>query len=107
MAIDYLHHYAFLPLLASSSDTGMEGAVHPGRVKADSIVKRWKRAMKIRIRDKLVGDENETGREIKKIKRELEVMDPEDVVSALITVEGLIPLARRCVDLLEGEQSLI
>lgn len=95
MAIDYLHHYAFLPLLASSSDAAVSGAVLAGRVKAENLVKRWKRAMKIRIRDKLVGDENETGRELRKVKRELETVDPEDVISLLVGVEGLIPLARR------------
>jgi ribosomal biogenesis protein LAS1 len=97
MAIDYLHHYAFLPLLASTSDTNIASAVLPSRIKAEDVVKRWKKAMKLRVRDKLVGEENETGREMKKIKRELEAIDPEDLAAALVSTEGLIPLARKWV----------
>ena len=94
VAIEYLHHYAFLPLLASSSEASMNSGNVQNSM-AEGIIKRWKKAMKIRVRDKVVGEENETGREIRKIKRDLELVDPEDIITALCTVEGIIPLARK------------
>ncbi|KAK1925784.1 Las1-like-domain-containing protein [Papiliotrema laurentii] len=95
MAVDYLHHYAFLPLLASSSDMAANGIVGPSTRRSEGLIRRWKKAMKTRVRDKVAGEENETGREIRKVKRDIEVVDPEDVIAALCTVDGLIPLARR------------
>ena len=99
MAIDYLHHYAFLPMLASSSQVAMDGMMAEGatsgRRRAEAVVKRWKKVMKERVKGKVVGEENETGRELRKIRKELELLDPEDIAAVLCAPGGLVPVARK------------
>jgi hypothetical protein len=58
-------------------------------------VKRWKRVMKLRTSQKIVGEENDSGRELRRIKRDLEMIDPEDLVVVLCGTQGLVPLARK------------
>jgi ribosomal biogenesis protein LAS1 len=103
MALDYLHHYAFVPLLASAS-TSTSAAQELGNgyysrggrsTAAEGAVKRWKKVMKLRNRDKEVGEENASGRELKKLRRDFEDVDMEDVVEALCTTQGIVPLARK------------
>lgn len=95
MALDYLHHFAFLPLLASSSDLGLATAVSPGRMRAEAIVKRWKKVMKLRTGQKIVGEENDSGKELRRVRRDLETVDPEDLVAVLCGTQGLVPVARK------------
>lgn len=103
MALDYLHHYAFVPLLASAStststaqELGNGYCPRGGRsTAAEGAVKRWKKVMKLRNKDKEVGEENASGRELKKLRRDFEEVDMEDVVDALCTTQGIVPLARK------------
>ena len=59
------------------------------------MVKRWKSVMKARLREKEVGEENESGRELKRIRSQLEAEDVETVVEALCGPGGLVPVARK------------
>jgi ribosomal biogenesis protein LAS1 len=94
LAIDYLNHFAFLPLLSSSSEaTG--SAVSPAQAQAAGLVKRWKKVMKVRVSEKIVGEENPSGRELRTIRRDFDVVDVEDIVGPLCTVGGLVPVARK------------
>jgi ribosomal biogenesis protein LAS1 len=58
-------------------------------------VKRWKGVMKVRLKERLVGEENETGKEIRSLRRALEEEDAGDVIEALCNLEGLVPVGRK------------
>ena len=51
--------------------------------------------MKLRTSQKIVGEENDSGKELRRIKRDLEMVDPEDLVGVLCGTQGLVPLARK------------
>jgi ribosomal biogenesis protein LAS1 len=59
------------------------------------LVRRWKSVMKVRMREKDVGEENDTGREVRRLKSDLEGKDGQEVVEALCKVGGLVPVARK------------
>ena len=95
MALDYLHHFAFLPLLASTSDSALAMTTSPGRLRAEALVKRWKKVMKLRTGQKIVGEENDSGKEVRRIKRDLEMVEVDDLVVVLCGTQGLVPVARK------------
>jgi ribosomal biogenesis protein LAS1 len=90
-AIHYLHTYSFLPLLASTSAQ----PVFDGRDRAEKLVGRWKRLMKDRLREREVAEDTVRAKEMRRVRRGLEVEEVDDVVEALCSVEGMIPLARK------------
>ncbi|KAK4685678.1 ribosomal biogenesis protein LAS1, partial [Tremellales sp. Uapishka_1] len=92
-AIGYLQHYSFLPLLASTSEDQWNAGEPSGRIV--ELISRWKKVIKVRLREKEVGEENPNGRELKRVRRELEQSEVEDVVEALCGVGGLVPVARK------------
>lgn len=51
--------------------------------------------MKVRVSEKIVGEENPSGRELRTIRRDVDVVDVEDIVGPLCTVGGLVPVARK------------
>ena len=51
--------------------------------------------MKARVRNKVVGDENLNGRELRGLKTEFEAEELENIVDALCGVGGLVPVARK------------
>ncbi|WVQ97262.1 hypothetical protein IAU59_004373 [Kwoniella sp. CBS 9459] len=105
--ISYLHHYSFLPLLSSSSSSanadggGGAGRLPPGmaerleasKKRVESLVKRWKRVQKVRLREKEVREEDETALEVRRIKKALEVEDGRVIVDVLVSQGGLVPIA--------------
>ena len=62
-----------------------------GLEQARRLVRRWKRTMKLRLRERNVGEENTSGREVIRIKKDLESLEDEDVAEALISDGGLVP----------------
>ncbi|WVQ85551.1 hypothetical protein IAT38_007717 [Cryptococcus sp. DSM 104549] len=99
--IAYLHHNSFLPLLASSS-AGAAGAVLTEREiatcrRVSGLLRKWKKVMKTRLREKEVREEDASGKEMKRVRRELEgeVGGVEAVVRALAEVGSLVPIAKR------------
>lgn len=94
LALDYLHASAFVPLLAPSEDAEglMKGTSVGGPV--DGLIKRWKKVMKERIREREVGNGGERGREVRNLKREFAEVGA-DAVDGLVAVGGLVPLARK------------
>ncbi|WVF70898.1 hypothetical protein IAT40_005693 [Kwoniella sp. CBS 6097] len=100
--ISYLHHYSFLPLLSSSSSSSLNGGILPpgiaerleaAKKRVESLVKRWKRVQKVRLREKEVREEDETALEVKRIKKALEVEDGNVIVDVLVGQGGLVPIA--------------
>lgn len=85
-AIEYINQYSFLPSLASSSSEPL-----PRSFRAQTLVERWKKVIKGKLKAEL--SEVEFEREAKRIKRELDEEDIGEVVEALASVGGLIPLA--------------
>lgn len=51
--------------------------------------------MKVRVSEKIVGEENPSGREIRAVRRDLDIVDVEDIVGPLCTIAGLVPVARK------------
>ena len=95
MAIQYIHDYSFLPLVAEPSQEASSSRLNGGSRGGDQaikLVKRWKKAMKSRLRDKEVDEETPSGREIRAIKRDIESVDTRGVVEALVGEGGLVPL---------------
>ncbi|ORX37327.1 Las1-like-domain-containing protein [Kockovaella imperatae] len=94
-AIQYLHDSSFVPLISQdpSSTTAQMARGGGGDRPADKLIKRWKRVNKSRLREKEVGSENASGREIQSIKRDLERIDKAELVEALVSQGGLVPLA--------------
>jgi ribosomal biogenesis protein LAS1 len=101
-AIDYLQHYSFLPLLASSSDD----QTWDRREKVDNLLKRWKKVMKVRVKEKIAGEENETGYELRRLRKEMESEDVEDLAEVLCTVGALVPMARRSDELFRSKSQV-
>lgn len=71
--------------------------MYDGRDRAEKLVGRWKRLMKDRLRDREVAEDTDRAKELRRIKRQLEAEEVEDVVEALCGSEGMIPLARKWV----------
>lgn len=92
--IDYLHHYSFLPVLASSSSgfAGMQSSQALKRGRAAELIGRWKRVAKARLRE---GTGAAESKEEKRVKKDIEGEDVRDVVDAMLFVGGLIPLATK------------
>lgn len=89
--IAYLHTYSFLPLLAESSTQ----PIHVTPDRAMRLIARYKRVSKDKARDRDVDDTGHRAKQLRKIKRALEVEDTQDLVEALCTTEGLAPVARK------------
>ena len=51
--------------------------------------------MKARVKEKEVGEENASGRELRKLKAEFEGEDVENVVEARCDQGGLVPIGRK------------
>ena len=51
--------------------------------------------MKLRTGQKIVGEENDSGKEVRRIKRDLEMIEVEDLVVVLCGTQGLVPVARK------------
>lgn len=88
--IAYLHTYSFLPLLAESS-------THTTVIndRAARLTGRYKRVSKDKARDRDVDDAGHRAKELRRIKRGLEVEDTQDVVEALCSTDGIVPVARK------------
>lgn len=89
-AIEYINQYSFLPSLASTSTEPM-----PRALRAQTLVERWKRIIKSKL--KAETSEVEFERESRRLKRELDDEDVVEVAEALASVGGLVPLARKFV----------
>ncbi|WWC86186.1 uncharacterized protein L201_001059 [Kwoniella dendrophila CBS 6074] len=88
--ISYLHYYSFLPLLANTSSSSSEyfnndqqGMIYDqqqnhqmklkilNEKKIEGLIKKWKKVIKLRLREKEVREEDESAIEIRKIKKDL------------------------------------
>jgi ribosomal biogenesis protein LAS1 len=78
--------------MLSSSSTGETS--RSGR--AEDLVKRWKGVIKLRLKEKIAGEENDSGREIRSLRKLLAEEDPSEVAEALCGLEGLVPVGRKC-----------
>jgi ribosomal biogenesis protein LAS1 len=94
LALDYLHGSAFVPLLAPPEEDSALFANSSSSGPAEVLIKRWKKVMKERIREREVGNGGERGREVRNLKREFAELGS-DVVDGLISAGGLVPLARK------------
>ncbi|KAL7423076.1 rRNA-processing protein las1 [Cryptotrichosporon argae] len=90
-ALDYIHRASLLPLLFEPA----AGPSAPARreTRADALARRWKRAMKARVRAKDADWENETGKEARRVIREVGEMEADDVVEAVVRV--LVPSSKK------------
>lgn len=95
----YIEHYSFRPLLFPSAAEGEEqtGTAWRGSRRAGELVRRWKRVMKTRQRGRVVTEEDETGREVKRLASELMREDMDEVIEVLCEPGGLVPVSRACV----------
>ncbi|KAL1408187.1 rRNA-processing protein las1 [Vanrija albida] len=91
-AVDYLHRNSFLPLLSSSAGAGSAG--WDRRARAEGLVNRWKKVVKARVRAREVGMENESGHALRRLQREIEGADPEELIEAVVRI-GLVPVGRK------------
>ncbi|WVQ71203.1 hypothetical protein IAR50_000728 [Cryptococcus sp. DSM 104548] len=99
----YLHQNSFLPLLSWSYNNGqnLNGVMSEREIQAkrkiDSLLRRWKKVMKTRLREKEVREEDASGMEMRKVRRDLEgeVSGVDVIVKSLIEVGSLVPLAKR------------
>lgn len=98
-AIDYLHRFSFLPLLAGPSDEGTSDLLARGpsaeEARAEEAVVGWKKVMKARVKGREVGEENESGRQLRRLRKELDSFDSEVLSYALCGSDGLVPTARK------------
>lgn len=88
-SLEYLHTYSFLPLLNHGAEEGWGR-----RVRAEGLVARWKKIMKERVRTRDVTVESESGRAVKRLRREFEGENTDEVVEAIVRT-GLVPVARK------------
>lgn len=88
-SVEYIHRNSFLPLLASSS-TG----IWDRRARTESLVTKWKKVQKNRVRARDVSKENESGRAIRHLLREVEGEDVEEILEAVVRI-GLVPVGRK------------
>ncbi|KAK6905644.1 hypothetical protein I203_106474 [Kwoniella mangroviensis CBS 8507] len=94
--ISYLHYYSFLPLLSSSSTSA---SLPPGvleRMKEDErrvegLIRRWKKVIKFRLREKEVREQDQSALELNKIKGSLQNHHLGLIVNVLIGEVGLVP----------------
>ncbi|WRT64084.1 uncharacterized protein IL334_001012 [Kwoniella shivajii] len=94
--IAYLHHYSFLPLLATSSSTlppGVEERLRASEKRVESLTRRWKKVIKTRLREKEVREEDQSAIEMRKIQRDLTNEPTDVIVDVLVGQGGLVPLA--------------
>ncbi|ODO07509.1 hypothetical protein L198_01088 [Cryptococcus wingfieldii CBS 7118] len=112
--IFYLHQNSFLPLLSLSYNNGqnLNGVMSERDVLAkkriDSLLRRWKKVMKTRLREKEVREEDVSGLEMRKVRRDLEgeVSGVDGIIKSLIEVGSLVPLAKRQVKRASPQSSL-
>jgi ribosomal biogenesis protein LAS1 len=88
-SLAYLHTYSFVPLLNHGAEEGWGR-----RARSEALVGRWKKVMKERVRTRDVTVESESGRAVKRLRREFEGEDLEDAVEAIVRT-GLVPVARK------------
>ncbi|WVR05837.1 hypothetical protein IAU60_002863 [Kwoniella sp. DSM 27419] len=94
--ISYLHHYSFLPLLASGSSAPPPGyleRLEASKRRVEGLIKRWKRVMKLRLREKEVREEDATAKEMRQVRKELQSHDARALVAVLVAEGGLVPIA--------------
>ncbi|KAK8865876.1 hypothetical protein IAR55_001024 [Kwoniella newhampshirensis] len=104
-SISYLHHNSFLPLLSATtsfsddSDDLINGAISERKLaqrrKVEGLVKGWKKVMKLRLREREVREEDESAREMRRIRKDLQDEDGEVLVRVMGEVGGLVPIAVR------------
>ena len=114
-SIAYIHHYSFLPMLSSSSSTITTPPSYPSSTypptgeinkhhiqssRCEGLMKGWKKVMKSRLREREVGEENDSGREIRRLKKEIFEEGVEEVIVVLLGEGGLVPIAKKWVRLL-------
>lgn len=92
-AVDYLHRNSFLPALSSSA-SGSGSGRWDQRARAEGLVSRWKKIVKARVRAREVGMENESGQALRRLRREVDGAEVEELVEAVVRV-GLVPVARK------------
>lgn len=63
--------------------------------RVEGAIRRWKKVVKYRLREKEVREEDESGREVRKVKKELESEEGDAIVDTLCQVGSLVPLARK------------
>ena len=92
--INYIHHYSFLPLLATHSTEPIRRTKEKTE-RIEGLVKNWKTTMKGRLkhRDDLEG--HAEGREMKRLKAQFEAEDCEHLCEVLCGQGGLVPIARK------------
>lgn len=88
-ATEYLHRQSFLPLLASTSAAGWDR-----RAKLEGLVAQWKKIVKTRVRTHDVTNESESGLALRRLKRDIDNEDAEDLVEAVVRT-GLVPVGRK------------
>ncbi|WVN90311.1 uncharacterized protein L203_105547 [Cryptococcus depauperatus CBS 7841] len=96
--IYYLHQNSFLPLLSSVNHVlpAVTERQLAAQKRLDGLMKRWKKVMKIRLRENEVREEDASAVEMKRVKKEIEDMaGVEYVVKSLVEAGGLVPLAKR------------
>ncbi|WWC58577.1 uncharacterized protein I303_101120 [Kwoniella dejecticola CBS 10117] len=98
--ISYLHYYSFLPLLSSSSASagmnipaGMVEKMHADKKKIEGLLKRWKKVMKTRLREREVREEDQSAVELRKIKKLLQAFEGSLIIDCLLAKGGIVPLA--------------
>lgn len=99
-AIDYLHRFSFLPLLAGPSNAEgapdlLAGGNSAEEARAEEAVAGWKKVMKARVKGREVREENESGRQLRRLRKELDSFDSEVLSYALCGSDGLAPTARK------------
>lgn len=87
-----MQHHSFLPLLASSSAAA--GAGWNNRARVEALVGRWKKIVKTRVRARDVTNESESGQALRRLKRDIEAENVEDLVEAVVRV-GLVPVSHK------------
>ncbi|WVW82225.1 hypothetical protein I302_104231 [Kwoniella bestiolae CBS 10118] len=93
--ISYLHYYSFLPLLSSSSSNHLPPGVLE-QMKADEkrvegLIKKWKKVIKFRLREKEVREQDQSALELNKIKGSLQGSQLGLIIGVLVGDGGLVP----------------
>lgn len=84
-AMAYLHDQSMLPLLEAAPAAAS---------RAESLVADWKRVVKARVRERDVSTESKSGVAMRKLLREMESVDVDEVLDSVVRF-GLVPVARR------------
>ncbi|EIW73454.1 hypothetical protein TREMEDRAFT_59622 [Tremella mesenterica DSM 1558] len=97
-AIQYLHQHSFLPLVSAAVNTE-----NVKIRKSQESIQRWKRVMKIRLRERVEGEDNETGKQMREIREDM-TCDLEDIAEALCGADGLVPTTQKNRPLMSDQQ---